>query len=216
MIIGIGNKARQGKDTAGEFLKKKYGFRLIHFADALYDECRNCTILYDEPGNTFHMKCYDEEYYAFSNPPDPIKEWIKTNGVKETGLPFGSQWIYRGMKEKDGTLLQFWGTEFRRRLFNWNYWVDKVKDVLSQAPGKNYIIPDARFKNEAELIKSVGGEVWKVIRPDYNNIDRNPSHKSEVDLDDWVFDVEIVNDGTIEDLYNKVDKIYQERKSLYE
>lgn len=162
------------------------------------------------------MKTYDEEYYTFSNPPDAIKEWIKTNGVKETELPFDSRWIYRGMNEKDGTILQFWGTEFRRRLFNWNYWVDKVKDVISQAPERDYIIPDTRFKNEAEFIKSAGGEVWKIIRPDYNNFDRNSSHKSEVDLDDWVFDVEIVNDGTIEDLYNKVDKIYQERKSLYE
>ena len=216
MIIGIGNKARQGKDTAGEYLKRKYGFRLIHFADALYDECRNCTILYNEAGNIFYMKYYDEEYHSFSNPPDSIKEWITTKGEKEAELPFDCRWIYRGMKEKDGTLLQFWGTEFRRRLFNWDYWVDKVKDVISQDPERDYIIPDARFKNEAEFIKNAGGEVWKITRPGYNNNDRNPSHKSEIDLDDWVFDVEIVNDGTIEDLYNKVDKIYQERKSLYE
>ena len=101
MIIGIGNKARQGKDTAGEFLKEKYGFRLIHFADALYDECRNCTILYDEPGNTFHMKCYDEEYYSFTNPPDSIKEWMKTVDpeveVEETKILF-----FAGMPSEEG------------------------------------------------------------------------------------------------------------------
>ena len=212
MIIGIGHKARQGKDTAGDFLKNKYGLILIHFADILYDECRKATILYSEVDNRFYMKTNDEvEYYSFPNPPDFMKEWIKINGVSEEGLPFDCKWIYRGMKEKDGTLLQFWGTEFRRKRFEWDYWVNKVKDIIERDPHKDYVIPDTRFKNEAEFIKKAGGEVWKIIRSNFNYIDRNPSHKSEVDLDDWSFDVEIINDGTIDDLYNKIDKVFKER-----
>ncbi len=216
MIIGIGSKARQGKDTAANFLQKKHGFILIHFADALYDECRNCNILYSEPDNIFYMKCYDEDYYKLSNPPESIKKWIESDGVEETSLPYNAQWIYKGMKEKDSTFLQFWGTEFRRKLFHWDYWVNKVKDVVDREPNKDYVIPDARFKNEAQFIKNYGGEVWKIVRTNYDEIDRDPNHKSEVDLDEWEFDEIILNDGTIEDLYKKVDEVYNRRKKSYE
>lgn len=216
MILGIGSKARQGKDTAAEFLISKYGFILIHFADALYDECRNCNILYNESENIFYMKCYDEDYHKFKNPPEHIKMWIKSNGIKESNLPFGAQLIYIGMKNKDSTILQFWGTEFRRKMFNWDYWVNKVKEKIEENPDKDYVIPDTRFKNEARFVKDCGGEVWQVIRPNYNEIDRDPSHTSEVDLDNWEFDEVIINDGTIKELYKKVDEVYQRRKRLYE
>lgn len=216
MIVGIGHKARQGKDTAAEFLKGKYGFIIIHFADALYEECENCNILYNESDNIFYIKSYDEDYYSFKNPPDYIIDWIKSNGDKESGLPFNAEWIYKGMEDKNGTLLQFWGTEFRRKTVDWNYWVNKVKDVTDKEPDRDYVIPDTRFKNEAQFIKGSGGEIWKIIRPDYNQIDRDPSHKSEVDLDDWEFDEVIINDGTIEELYEKIDRVYQKRKKLYE
>jgi len=120
------------------------------------------------------------------------------------------------MKDKDGTLLQFWGTEFRRKMLDWDYWVNKVKEVIDKEPGKDYVIPDTRFKNEARLIKNSGGEVWKITRPSYKEIDRDPSHKSEVDLDDWEFDEAIINDGTIEQFCEKVDLAFQKRKKLYE
>lgn len=216
MILGIGSKARQGKDTAAESLKEKYGFIIIHFADALYEECRNCNMLYNESDNIFYMKSYNDDYYKFKNPPEHIKNWIKSNGVKESNLSFGAQWIYKGMKDKDSALLQFWGTEFRRRKFHWDYWVNKVKEEIEKNPGKDYVIPDTRFQNEARFIKDCGGEVWQVIRANYNKVDRDPSHKSEVDLDDWNFDEVIINDGTIEELYKKVDEVYQRRNKLYE
>ncbi len=216
MIIGIGHKARQGKDTAAEFLSRKYGFIIIHFADALYEECKNCTILYSESDNVFYLKCYDEDYHSFKDPPEYIINWIKSNGDRESALLFNAGWIYKGMKDKDGTLLQFWGTEFRRKIVNWDYWVNKVKEVIDKVPDKDYVIPDARFKNEAKFIKNSGGEIWKVIRPGYKEIDRDPSHKSEVDLDDWEFDEAIINDGTIEQLCEKVDLAFQKRKKLYE
>ena len=212
MIIGIGHKARQGKDTAAEILELKYGFIVIHFADALYDECRNSTIIYNDKDNMFYMKCYDEEYYKFENPPEHIKKWILSNGSMESGLPLNGRLIYRGMKEKDGALLQFWGTEFRRKKFDWDYWVKKVKDVIDNEPENDYVIPDARFKNEAEFIKDCGGEIWKIIRPEYNRLDRDPNHRSEVDLDDWIFDEIIVNDGTIEELHEKVARVYKKEK----
>jgi len=39
MIVGLGFRARSGKDTVGEYLQKEYGFERIAFADALKRGC---------------------------------------------------------------------------------------------------------------------------------------------------------------------------------
>ncbi len=211
MIIGIGNKARQGKDTAAIHLNKVFGFKVIHFADALYEECRGVKAFYDEGKNCIYIETVDEPVYEFKNPLESGIDWIKAKGHKKDGLPHNAQWFYDGMKEKDPALLQFYGTEFRRKKFAWDYWVDRVRDVISKSPQHNYVIPDTRFKNEAAFIKEIGGEVWRVIRPEYNLLDRDPNHTSEIDLDSWEFDETILNDGSIEDLWKKVDKLYLEK-----
>ena len=39
MIIGLGYKARVGKDTVGDYLVKNHGFVRLGFADALKNGC---------------------------------------------------------------------------------------------------------------------------------------------------------------------------------
>jgi hypothetical protein len=59
------------------------------------------------------------------------------------------------------------------------------------------VIDDVRFQNEAEMIKKMGGEMWKIIRPSAVN---SESHQSEGGLDDWDgFDQVVENSGTIHD-----------------
>jgi hypothetical protein len=69
------------------------------------------------------------------------------------------------------------------------------------------VIPDVRFRNEAEEIKWRGGQIWRVSR-----IDKNAPvnlHRSETDMDAWSFDQYVSNNGTIEDLRDEVAKIWQ-------
>lgn len=40
MIIGLGYKARSGKDTAAAYMHEHYGFTVVAFADALKSACR--------------------------------------------------------------------------------------------------------------------------------------------------------------------------------
>jgi len=54
-----------------------------------------------------------------------------------------------------------------------------------------------------------GGEVWKIVRPNYEISDRDKWHISETELDNWRFDRIIINDGTVEDLLQKVDNEYK-------
>ncbi|MCP4727084.1 MAG: hypothetical protein GY863_18745, partial [bacterium] len=141
IIIGIGSKARQGKDTAAEYLEEKYGCKVIHFADALYDECRNSNILYKTETNTLYLKTYNEEYFELPDPPLIFLEWLKEKAVPKNDLPYDADLFYGGMTGKEGTLLQFWGTEFRRKQFDWDYWVDKVKEQILGNPDMDYLVP---------------------------------------------------------------------------
>lgn len=47
MVIGIGNKARSGKDTLADYLCGVYGAQKIRIAAPLYDECRKMVITID-------------------------------------------------------------------------------------------------------------------------------------------------------------------------
>ena len=41
-LIGVGHRARQGKDTTANFISThRKNVHVLHFADALYDEVRN-------------------------------------------------------------------------------------------------------------------------------------------------------------------------------
>ena len=67
--------------------------------------------------------------------------------------------------------------------------------------GDDWVITDMRFKNEYDTIKDYGGYAIKVTRPGVNPVN---SHSSEDDLVDAKFNYEICNDGTLDDLENKV------------
>jgi len=81
----------------------------------------------------------------------------------------------------------------------------KGKQKLSHP---NWIITDMRFPNEMEAIELREGITIRVVRPDMNSLQAMiPAHASETALDNSEFDYEIINDGTIEDLIEKVKEI---------
>ena len=68
----------------------------------------------------------------------------------------------------------------------------------------NWVITDMRFPNELEAVVEKGGLTIRVTRDNGTRaIDIDP-HPSETSLDNSTFDYEIVNDGTIKELAEKV------------
>jgi hypothetical protein len=127
--------------------------------------------------------------------------------------------------------LQKLGTDAMRNGLHENVWVNSlmadykpdtytrvsVTYIASNLP--NWIITDTRFPNELAAVKSKEGVTIRVVRPNKNynivtdgHITRRATefeeqqllHPSETALDDATFDYEIVNDGTIEELIEKV------------
>lgn len=100
---------------------------------------------------------------------------------------------------------------------------DSSAFAISQSPTDpmNWIISDVRFPNEAEAIKSRGGIVIRVNRINSTPQDghtyvnkQTRTHPSETALDNYQFDEVIENEGTIEELIEKVKVILIKYKLL--
>jgi hypothetical protein len=70
----------------------------------------------------------------------------------------------------------------------------------------NWIITDVRFPNEAQAIKDRGGIIIRIERPGGES-HCGGAHASETALDDYDFDIVINNDGTIDELIDKVKQL---------
>jgi hypothetical protein len=108
--------------------------------------------------------------------------------------------VIPGLNTRCRTILQTLGTDWGRNIIGENIWVNVWKMKANHC--KYVVADDVRFHNEAEAIKELGGQVWKVVRPSVTN---KETHASEGRLNDWDgFDRIIINDGTIKDLADNV------------
>lgn len=126
--------------------------------------------------------------------------------------------------------LQKLGTEAMRDGLHPNVWVNALfadyKDVYAGSWGQghymyekpNWIITDMRFPNELEAVEEREGITIRVVRGcsecggiGYHKLSCSKQyekqHPSETALDDAKFDYEIINDGSMEDLIEKVKQI---------
>lgn len=96
-------------------------------------------------------------------------------------------------------LLQVFGTEVGRKMFGEDFWVDYA--INSIPDGFKIVFTDVRYPNEANAIKDFGGEVWWVSREGVGPLNE---HASENSLDEYMFDYTIENNGSLEELEEKV------------
>lgn len=102
--------------------------------------------------------------------------------------------------EKGRHLLQVLGVSVREILGE-DTWIRVIENQIEACdPESRFTITDVRFPNEAEMICDRGGEIWLVRRPGYDG----DGHVSERFADEVWADVVIENDGTLEDLEQKV------------
>lgn len=217
-IIGFGNKARQGKDECAKAIKERYSsmwcyrdvrFKVQHlaFADALYREV-NDWLATDQGSLWLNHLGGEVQGYGLNiiwMPP-----WVmpSANAEKSDKAPYG----------KHPLLLQWWGTEYRRKQ-DPDYWVKRWKEAID--PDANLVLTtDMRFKNEAQAIKDLGGFTVNVTRRTVDGApfvahDRNGSHPSEMALDDFPFDFYLVNsDGHLRFLHEQAVTLVEYLRSL--
>ena len=115
-----------------------------------------------------------------------------------------------GQKNDEGrTILQKVGTDTIRKQ-NPEFWVGFIETILDFFPEEwDYVlIPDTRFPNEIESLKSKEYDVktLHINRPGYDNhlTDEQRQHPSETSLDEYKFDYYIDNPSTKDGLRKEV------------
>ena len=113
--------------------------------------------------------------------------------LKFLALGFG----WRGEKDERGrVLLQDLGMAARKH--DPYHWIAYVERWTGHK--KLVVYTDVRFQNEADYIRSKGGIIVRIVRPEI--IAQN--HESELKQAEIAADIEIVNDSTVEALHQKV------------
>lgn len=160
---------------------------------------------------------------------DMIKKYYFNNNKKTINLSFGSYIkeyaknisAWDGSEEtKPRTLLNILGTEVIRKNIDDLFFVKRLTgDICVYYYFFDVItVSDARFKIEIETLKKQFDDVFtvRIERPNFDN-GLNLEQKNcltEKDLDDYKdYDYTLVNDGTLDDLENKVFKMLSEVES---
>ena len=177
MIIGLSGYAQSGKDTIAEYLINNHGFTKVAFADPIR-----------------------EALYEL----DPIVTVL--NGVQVTVKPAIDLYGWDEAKTifpEIRRLIQRFGTEVGREMWNENFWVKRAFDKIRKING-DVVVTDVRFTNEADAITILSGKLWRVVR---NGVGPVNPHSSEVALDNFNFNATIDNNGSLKDLYATVDSL---------
>jgi dephospho-CoA kinase len=114
------------------------------------------------------------------------------------------------------TMLQWWGTDFRRKLFGDEYWIKKWMIAANrESMSRNtycLVVTDVRFLNEAKLIKDLGGKLIRIYRSDAVS---NDQHQSEIELQDIKPDYIIHNQYDIPQLHQNTVALLNKLREEY-
>lgn len=178
MIVGLSGKARAGKDTVGAYLVERYGFERRSFAD----ELRRSAL---ELNPLLHLDS---------------GQWVGNWRLAEIVDRLG--WEQAKELPEVRLFLQQFGRVMRSV---WEpVWVEAAMKGLDR--DVSYVFTDVRFVNEAERIRRLGGEVWRVHRPDAGLV-VGGDDSSETELDGFRFDASLRNESTIEAVHADVDTL---------
>jgi hypothetical protein len=200
MIVGVCGFIGSGKDTVADYLVNFHEFRRESFANTLKDAV-SAVFGWDRTmleGRTKEAREWREQ----------VDKWWAERLAMPTLTP---RWV-----------LQYWGTEVCRRAFHDDIWVASLENKIRQSKD-NVVISDCRFPNEVNAIRKNGGKIVWVKRgklPSWyetalsandgmmnaiNAMQTKNIHASEWAWVGTKFDVELVNDGTIQDLYDQIE-----------
>lgn len=221
-IIGISGHKQSGKDTIAKI------WQLLDFAESQkYREVVGekypnketfvLACLTGEENYTPYQHYFLWEIKSFAHKLKEIVsvltgicvECLDHESTKQSTLP--NMWLNYPLEVKTyRELLQKLGTEVFRNHVAQTIWIDllvsEYKTRLESSKELNWLITDVRFPDEADAIKSMGGELIRVITP---YMDSGDTHTSETGLDSYAgFDHVFFNERSgLEKLIENVEYI---------
>lgn len=177
IIVGISGKKLSGKTTVARMLVGELHLKsVIHgFADALKREVINAI-------HSIDLGTVD------------AKDLVDAAFIEKHKADFR-------------LILQGWGTDFRRKHCGENYWIRKLDAEIAKYVKDKVeliVVPDVRFQNEADYIRSIPDSV--LIRIERSVGPSNDVHLSETELtkDNYDYDHIIYNYSDLANLMKEV------------
>lgn len=219
VVLAFSGKRGSGKDTVGaavyEELQKggqgsaRSSIRPLHasFAELLRDEVDDLITMVSNETSTDPTRLVLAATEKFSVP--PVQAALVIGALWSP-----TRWGDHGLTSRSRTpevrfVLQYWGTEVRRRQDE-GYWIrpTMAKVLEAAAQGRGSYITDVRYLNEAEACKGILGYTVRLditeaeqrrrlaARDAAQDAANAGGHASETVLDDWDgFDLRINNSG---------------------
>lgn len=187
-LIGFTGLKQSGKNTAAQVLIEHRGY----VADAFADDLK--ATVYDIRGVSVRV---------------PAGVW---NMSKDIYLPYQTVVDTLGLDSAKELvpdvrlILQTFGTEAMRSRFGSSVWSDRVLARVAERRARtapiSTVVTDVRFPDEAQAVRDAGGLLIRVVRPG-QTLPRG-AHASEAHVGELDVDAEIINDGSIEQLHERV------------
>lgn len=170
ILLGFAGRLGSGKDTAIQAIQT-FDTRCVRaaFADPVY-----------------------QAVYQLN--PIATYRWFRPVRLQAIVLKYSWEYAKRNYPEIR-RLLQYMGTEVGRKLWGSTFWVDKL--FSSWDPATPTLISGVRFPEEIEAIKTRGGEIWYIERPDLI-LESHHQHSSEHVMDKQSCSQQFVNHSIID------------------
>ena len=169
ILVGVTGGKFHGKDTFANYVRSADdGFQINHFAWPLKEMCAFVFNLHMDLFTDPNLK---EKTFDV---PIPIDRYLKKLS-KYTDLTFEDRGLVANTPRE---LLQCVGTNYVRAADS-TYWITQGERLIKNTP--KLIIPDVRFPNEEDRIRSNGGWVIRIFRIDMPA--SGDGHDSETEMD---------------------------------
>lgn len=173
IVLGITGEHSSGKTTVAKLLEESAHARVMAFSDGIYAEVAhafNCSIV------------------------DLASHLVKTQPQRMLALQHCADkaFVQCALEHAQGDLqtsrspqqiLNWWANEYRRKQ-DPAYWLEFIRSRIASLRMHNctrpVVLADVRMRNEAEMIRNMGGTIWRIERPTRQQ--RNPSTTSSEHL----------------------------------
>jgi len=205
-IIGVSGPPLSGKNTVAERLVEKHGFIHLAFSDALYPEVAAAFGVSEE-------FLRDPRTKQQPNPALGLRHCLNAGFVlRMIAGNYVTEAAWWSMSPR--TVLQLWGTEYRRGADPW-YWVNKTEERIFEIARETFgplriVIDGVRFENEERLVRrwpyARVAAIWHTSRP---GTAFSAAHRADSGLVtfDPKTDVTVYNHEGINELHKDIDAL---------
>lgn len=237
----ITGHAGHGKDTIGDYLIEHYGYECLSVSDGIRQEIAFAYTRAPDPvtetwQNERHLKnadqarlalrfCDDSDFVrcaleAFREEDRALFLTLERTAQNTIGASVSSAIaalldgeslaleVRMGLPRSPRRIQQVWGTEYRRTQDS-EYWIKYTESNANFNEPK--VLTSTRYPNELEMGDRIGGIRIHVERPNHSE---TSGHVTEAMLPLRGRDIVIANDGTLSNLYEKLDTLMHEIQAL--